>query len=102
MHCRGNALGNRAPGCAATLTCGRLGPGPAHQVGLSDCRLLSIHFAPEPPYPHRVVIGTGSNLPAERGGLHRNQISATAHQGSSASQQGERGEGGGAMRLQKF
>lgn len=71
---------------APLLTCGRFWPGsgagPAHQVGLSHCRLRRVHFASQPPYPHCVVIGTGSNLAAERGGLHRNQISARAHQGA--------------------
>lgn len=75
--------------CAAMLTCGRFCPGPAHQVGLSHCRLSRGRFALEPPYPHCVVIRTGSNLAAERGGLHRNQISAWAHQGA------QLGSGGG-------
>lgn len=72
--------------CAATLTCvtrGGLGPGPAHQVGLSNRGLRCIHFPPEPPDPHCVVVGTGSNLPAEPGGgLYRNQIrGAQLHSG---------------------
>lgn len=69
------------------LTCGRLGPCPAHQVGLSDWRLGSIHFAMKPPYPHGVVIRTGSNLPAKQGGLYRDEFSVSAYQNSSASKQ---------------